>query len=74
MIQLSIPLFPADDGGLLIPADHVTALLRQLAEDWLRATETGEMPADEETVSELADVLTELADQIDVECIGCASE
>ncbi|MFF1413014.1 DUF6213 family protein [Streptomyces sp. NPDC058289] len=73
MIQMSIPLIPADDGALLIPADHVTALLRRLAADWLESERTGEMCGDERTVRDLAGVLTELADQIDVECIGFAS-
>ncbi|MGW0391269.1 DUF6213 family protein [Streptomyces sp. NPDC003042] len=73
MIQVSIPLIPADGGVLLIPAEHVTALLRGLAADWLHATEAGEMRGDEQTVMDLAGVLTELADQIDVECIGFAS-
>ncbi|MET9857477.1 DUF6213 family protein [Streptomyces sp. NPDC006450] len=73
MIQISIPLIPADDGALLIPADHVTDLLRRLAADWLAAEHSGEMRGDEQTVQDLASVLTELADQIDVECIGFAS-
>ncbi|MET9319105.1 DUF6213 family protein [Streptomyces sp. NPDC003038] len=73
MIQVSIPLIPAADGGLLIPADHVTALLRRLAGDWVHSTDSGEMRADPQTVVDLAGVLTELADQIDVECIGFAS-
>lgn len=73
MIQMSIPLIPADDGVLLIPADHVTGLLRRLAADWLESENTGEMRGDEQTVQDLAGVLTELADQIDVECIGFTS-
>ncbi|MEV8531519.1 DUF6213 family protein [Streptomyces sp. NPDC051211] len=73
MIQVSIPLIPAADGGLLIPADHVTALLRSLAADWLHSSESGELRADEQTVADLSGVLTELADQLDVECIGFAS-
>nr|WSX53645.1 DUF6213 family protein [Streptomyces sp. NBC_00974] len=73
MIQVSIPLVPADDGALLIPADHVTDLLRRLAADWVEATDSGDMRADERTVQDLARVMSELADQIDVECIGFAS-
>ncbi|MFJ6793515.1 DUF6213 family protein [Streptomyces sp. NPDC091268] len=73
MIQISIPLVPAADGVLLIPADHVTDLLRRLASDWLRSEAAGELRGDEQTVADLAGVLTELADQIDVECIGFAS-
>lgn len=73
MIEMSIPLIPADDGVLLIPADHVTGLLRGLAADWLESEHTGDMRGDEQTVRDLANVLTELADQIDVECIGFTS-
>ncbi|MCX5128431.1 DUF6213 family protein [Streptomyces sp. NBC_00347] len=73
MIQMSIPLIPADDGALLIPADDVTCLLRRLAADWLESEHTGEMCGDERTVRDLANVLTELADQIDVACIGFTS-
>lgn len=73
MIQMSIPLIPADDGALLIPADQVTDLLRRLAADWLESEHTGDMHGDEQTVRDLASVLTELADQIDVECIGFTS-
>ncbi|MET9434956.1 DUF6213 family protein [Streptomyces sp. NPDC006551] len=74
MIQMSIPLVPTADGGLLIPAGHVTALLRGLAADWVRSGSSGEMRGDEQTIRDLAAVLTELADQVDVECIGFASE
>ncbi|MDD9375441.1 DUF6213 family protein [Streptomyces sp. ZAF1911] len=70
---MSIPLIPADDGALLIPADDVTGLLRRLADDWLESEHTGEMCGDEQTVRDLASVLTTLADQIDVACIGFAS-
>ncbi|MFF5445557.1 DUF6213 family protein [Streptomyces sp. NPDC012888] len=73
MIQVSIPLIPSGDGGLLIPADHVTTLLRRVAEDWQGSSDSGELTGDPQTVADLAGVLTELADQIDVECIGFAS-
>ncbi|MFB7462453.1 DUF6213 family protein [Streptomyces sp. NPDC056224] len=73
MIQVSIPLIPAADGVLLIPADHVTELLRRLAADWLYSTDSGEMSGDPRTVLDLAGVLDQVADQIDVECIGLAS-
>ncbi|AWZ08341.1 MULTISPECIES: DUF6213 family protein [unclassified Streptomyces] len=73
MIQVSIPLVPADDGALLIPADHVTDLLRRLAADWVEPADRGATRGDEQTVLDLAGVLTEIADQIDVECIGFAS-
>ncbi|APU43593.1 MULTISPECIES: DUF6213 family protein [Streptomyces] len=73
MIHVSIPLIPATDGVLLIPADHVTTLLRRLAADWVESAESGELRGDRQTAGDLSGVLTELADQIDVECIGFAS-
>ncbi|MFD6112368.1 DUF6213 family protein [Streptomyces yangpuensis] len=73
MIHVSIPLIPAVDGAMLIPADHVTTLLRRLAADWERSAESGELRGDLRTARDLSGVLTELADQIDVECIGFAS-
>lgn len=73
MIQITIPLIPASQGGPLIPADQVTALLRRIAVDWMRSTETGDMAADTQTVETLAGMLDELADSIDVECIAFTS-
>lgn len=73
MIQISIPLIPGDDGALLIPADHVTDLLRRIAADWLETTGAGDTDGDKPTVRDLAGVMAEVADQIDVECIGFAS-
>lgn len=73
MIQVTIPLIPAAQGGPLIPADQVTALLRRIATDWVGSTESGEMVADEQTVAGLAEMLSELADSIDVECIAFTS-
>lgn len=73
MIQMTIPLVPAAQGGPLIPADQVTALLRRIAADWLQSTESGELTADPQTVEHLAGVLGELADSIDVECIACTA-
>ncbi|MEU6215554.1 DUF6213 family protein [Streptomyces sp. JL4002] len=73
MIQVSIPLFPTGDGMLLIPAEHVTTLLRHLAADWVDSTERGELHGDPQTARDLSGVLAELADQIDVECIGFSS-
>ncbi|MEU6312830.1 DUF6213 family protein [Streptomyces sp. NPDC047014] len=73
MIQVSIPLIPAGDGVLLIPADQVTTLLRSLAADWVESTECGTSRGDPQTARDLSGVLAELADQIDVECIGLNS-
>ncbi|MFJ8018570.1 DUF6213 family protein [Streptomyces sp. NPDC096339] len=65
----SIPLVSASGGSLMIPADEVTALLRRIAVAWLRSDE-GDTELDPGTMRALAGVLGELADQIDVECIG----
>lgn len=65
-----IPLVPASDGRLLIPADRVTGLLRGVAAGWLQSTDSGETNLDTRTTLTLAQLLSELADQIDVECIA----
>ncbi|MFD3536383.1 DUF6213 family protein [Streptomyces sp. NPDC058664] len=69
-MNASIPLVYASRGELLIPATKVTGLLRRIAAGWLRSTETGETDLDPETVVALVRQLSELADQIDVECIA----
>lgn len=73
-MKVTVPLFSPQSGMLLIPADQVTDVLRNLAADWTRSTD-GQAGAvlDAETVWVLAAVLTDLADQIDVECIAFAS-
>ncbi|MFH7594233.1 DUF6213 family protein [Streptomyces racemochromogenes] len=65
-----VPLVSVADGGLLIPADEVTALLRRLAGGWLQSVYDEETDLDPGTTLGLAGVLVELADQIDAECIG----
>jgi hypothetical protein len=59
-------------GHLLVPADQVTSLLRCLAAGWLQSTDTdtGDSGLDPPTVLALAAALTEVADQIDAECIA----
>ncbi|MGW6979190.1 DUF6213 family protein [Streptomyces sp. NPDC054932] len=74
MHAFALPLIPTDEGRLLIPAEQVTALLRGLATDWETAAEQDSAKADLETVHALTEVLTQLADQIDAECIACASQ
>ncbi|MET9957085.1 DUF6213 family protein [Streptomyces sp. NPDC006339] len=58
------------DGHLLVPADQMTGLLRQVAAGWLQATDQGYEDHDPATVLSLATGLMEIADQIDAECIG----
>ncbi|MFJ4776040.1 DUF6213 family protein [Streptomyces sp. NPDC088762] len=73
MHSFAIPLIPTEEGGLLIPAEQVTALLRGVAADWATAIELESPEADPETVLAMTEALTQLADQIDAECIACAS-
>ncbi|WP_330334260.1 DUF6213 family protein [Streptomyces sp. NBC_00536] len=73
MIHVTLPLVPGDHGGPLIPADHVTALLRTLAVDWRRSAEADE-EIDGDVVERMAGVLNDLADSIDVECIAFTSQ
>lgn len=65
-----VPLISTTSGQLLIPADQVTCLLRRLAAGWLHAVYESEAPLDPPTTLGLANVLAELADQIDAECIA----
>ncbi|WP_435813554.1 hypothetical protein OG756_06650 [Streptomyces sp. NBC_01310] len=74
MISVSISLIPTADGQMLIPATEVTSLLRCLAADWLGSPPSGEEPDIPAAVDEAAGAMNQLADQIDAECIACASE
>ncbi|MFG2982274.1 DUF6213 family protein [Streptomyces sp. NPDC048258] len=65
-----VPLVWVVGGHLLMPAEQVTALMRRLAAGWLQSTDAGETDLDPGTVMALAEVLSEIADQIDVECIA----
>ncbi|MFF1507147.1 DUF6213 family protein [Streptomyces sp. NPDC058326] len=69
-MNTSIPLIYASRGELMIPATKVTGLLRRIGAGWLRSTEAGETDLDPETVLALVRRLSDLADQIDVECIA----
>ncbi|WCD90705.1 hypothetical protein KPP03845_107133 [Streptomyces xanthophaeus] len=73
MHSFPIPLIPTEEGGLLIPAEQVTGLLRSLAADWAAAADLDILEADSETVLAMTEALTQLADQIDAECIAYAS-
>jgi hypothetical protein len=65
-----VPLLSAPGGPLLIPAEQVTGLMRGVAAGWLRSREIGDTDLDPRTVLTLAQVLSELADQLDAECIA----
>ncbi|MGA5193554.1 DUF6213 family protein [Streptomyces exfoliatus] len=72
-MNASIPLVSASRGELLIPATKVTGLLRRIAAGWLRATEAEGTDLHPATTLALARRLSDLADQIDVECIAVRS-
>ncbi|MEV7405879.1 hypothetical protein AB0N93_36640 [Streptomyces sp. NPDC091267] len=67
------------DGRLTVPADHVTALLRSVAHSWRAGTRDGspvlvveggaDVSLEPVTVRSLADALTNIADQLDVQYI-----
>ncbi|MFE2553438.1 DUF6213 family protein [Streptomyces sp. NPDC059355] len=73
MHSFALPLIPTEEGGVIIPAEQVTALLRGVAEGWTAAVEDDSPDTDPETVRAMSEALTQLADQIDAECIACAS-
>ncbi|MDX2296802.1 MULTISPECIES: DUF6213 family protein [Streptomyces] len=58
------------DGHLLLPADEVTELLRRLAALWIESAEAEDSELAPDTVAALVGALTEVADNIDAECIA----
>ncbi|MFF1868815.1 hypothetical protein [Streptomyces sp. CB03911] len=71
--RLNVPLIRGIGEGLVIPADHVTALLRGLADESRHWSDMTESELDIPTITAVASVLRNIADQIDVECIDFAS-
>ncbi|WP_042364599.1 hypothetical protein [Streptacidiphilus neutrinimicus] len=72
MISVELPLLALSEGALLIPAENVTALLRDIAGEyrsWGRADHS-----EAQAVADAAHVLDRLADQIDVECIAVTDD
>ncbi|MEE1792294.1 hypothetical protein PUR28_16215 [Streptomyces sp. BE308] len=78
--QLAAPEVNVEsDGRLTVPAEHVTALLRSIARSWqagaydgvpVMTTESGpEISLEPVTVRSLADVLDNIANQLDVQYI-----
>ncbi|MFJ5707420.1 DUF6213 family protein [Streptomyces sp. NPDC093105] len=58
------------DGHLLLPAAEVTDLLRRLAALWIESAESDDSGLAPDTVAALVGALTEVADNIDAECIA----
>ncbi|WP_405904502.1 hypothetical protein OG696_40315 [Streptomyces sp. NBC_00656] len=78
--QLAAPEVSVEtDGRLTVPADHVTALLRSIAHSWAAGTRDGTpvrvveegaaVGLEPVTVRALADTLSHIADQLDVQYI-----
>lgn len=71
MTSVQIPLMWRKDGQVLVPAVTLSALLRQIAEQLQCWPEQG---ADADTVKAVQVLLSDVADQIDVDCIEVATE
>ncbi|GAA2746619.1 MULTISPECIES: hypothetical protein [Kitasatospora] len=74
MIQVSVTVITTPDDRLLIPAEQVTDLLRQLASELSQGPEADLSDLDPETARVFEHLLVDLADQVDTECIALASE
>jgi hypothetical protein len=72
VISIEIPLLAVSEGGLLIPAENVTALLRDIAGEY--RSWAGPDPSEAQAVADAALVLDHLADRIDVECIAITDD
>ncbi|WP_146258973.1 DUF6213 family protein [Streptomyces tateyamensis] len=70
---MSVTVVATPEDGLLVPAGQLTALLRGLGAEWLRWGTDPQLGLDQATLQALARILTDLADQVDAECIGLAS-
>ncbi|MFD4661384.1 DUF6213 family protein [Kitasatospora sp. NPDC058444] len=69
-----VPVHHDQNGALVVPADAVTALLRCIAAVWDEWAQHGVPGMDPVTTSGLCEVLTALADQLDIQCIAKASQ
>ncbi len=72
--RLNVPVICGESGGLAIPAFQVVELLRALPGEWEEWAGRDDSGLDPETTSALADLVRQLADQIDLACIEIASE
>lgn len=74
MGQLNVPVICGLSGGLAIPAQQVVELLRALPEEWEDWAGRDDSGLDLPTTGALADLVRQLADQIDLACIEIASD
>ncbi|MFF4342281.1 DUF6213 family protein [Kitasatospora sp. NPDC001540] len=74
MERLNVPVICGLSGGLAIPALQVVELLRALPEEWEEWAAHEDNGLDPSTTATLADLVRQLADQIDLACIEIASD
>ncbi len=74
MGRLSVPVICGLSGDLAIPALQVVELLRALPNEWQEWADRDDNGLDPVTTAALADLVRQLADQIDLACIEIASE
>ncbi|WP_157815563.1 DUF6213 family protein [Kitasatospora sp. CB02891] len=73
MGRLSVPVICGLSGELAIPAQQVVELLRALPKEWQEWADRDDNRLDPVTTAVLADLVRQLADQIDLACIEIAS-
>ncbi|GGQ67940.1 DUF6213 family protein [Kitasatospora griseola] len=73
MGRLSVPVICGLSGDLAIPAQQVVELLRALPKEWQEWADRDDNRLDPVTTAVLADLVRQLADQIDLACIEIAS-
>ncbi|MGW4379780.1 DUF6213 family protein [Kitasatospora sp. NPDC004531] len=73
MGRLNVPVICGLSGDLAIPALQVVELLRAVPDEWVEWAERDDNRLDPVTTAALADLIRQLADQIDLACIEIAS-
>ncbi|RKE17497.1 DUF6213 family protein [Streptomyces sp. TLI_171] len=74
MGRLNVPVICGLSGDLAIPAVQVVELLRALPAEWEEWADREDNGLESATASSLADLVRQLADQIDLACISIVSE
>lgn len=70
MNEYTVPLTCDDAGAMYARADHVSGMLRLVANQWCGYVDDGLTDLDPETIEALAESLIGVADQIDLACIA----